>query len=243
MQQPSYRATIAAGFATCDVCRLNMTLAIILAICAMFCASVPAAALAHPGLQTPQTQENKPQGNTAEQEAKPQAPTAPAQPCEQSKDTCELPPEPQEPAAQPASPPVQNQPETPAKPSSQTSTAKQSPNHKEKKKKKAKATASGPRKIIVRDGGTSEPKNQLSPGNGGQQSAAARQTTDQLLASTQANLKTVSTRTLSSNQQATVEQIKMFVEQANSALKEGDLQRGRNLAMKAQLLSDDLVKH
>lgn len=220
-----------------------MTLAIIVAFCATFCASVPAAALVYPGLQTPQTQENKPQGNTAEQEAKPQAPTTPSKPCEQSKDTCELPPEPQQPAATPPTPPAENQPETSAKPSPQTSTAKQAPNHKKKKRKKLKAAGSGPRKIIIRDGGTSEPKNQLSPGNGGQQSTVARQTTDQLLASAQANLKAVSTRTLSPNQQATVEQIKMFVEQANSALKEGDLQRGRNLAMKAHLLSDDLVKH
>lgn len=219
-----------------------MTLAIILAICVTFCASVRAPAMVHPGLQTPQTQENKPQGNTAEQEPERQAPATPPKPCEQSKDTCELPPEPQQPAATPATPPTESQPETSAQPSSQTTTANQSPKTKKKKRKKSKTAGSGPRKIIVRDGGTSEPKNQLSPGNGGQ-ATAARQSTDQLLASTQANLKTVSTRNLSPNQQATVEQIKMFVEQANSAIKEGDLQRGRNLAMKAQLLSDDLVKH
>jgi hypothetical protein len=221
---------------------MNMPLAIILAVCATFFAAVPGAALVYPGLQSPQTQEDKPQGNTADQEPKPQAPATPSKPCEQSKDTCELAPEPQQPAA-PATPPLQNQSETSAQASSATSTAKQSTKHKKTKRKKAKPAGSGPRRIIVRDGGTSEPKNQLSPGNGGQQSTAARQTTDQLLASTQANLKTVSNRNLNPNQQATVEQIKMFVEQANSALQEGDLQRGRNLAIKAQLLSDDLVKH
>jgi hypothetical protein len=33
------------------------------------------------------------------------------------------------------------------------------------------------------------------------------------------------------------------MEQAKSALDEGDLQRGENLATKARLLSDDLLKH
>jgi hypothetical protein len=95
--------------------------------------------------------------------------------------------------------------------------------------------------VVVRDGGTSEPEAQLSPAVPREQQS--RQSTNQLLASAQNNLKTVSTRTLTANQQATIEQIKMFIEQANSAVKEGDMQRGHNLAMKAHLLSDDLVRH
>jgi hypothetical protein len=39
-----------------------------------------------------------------------------------------------------------------------------------------------------------------------------------------------------------VNQIKEFMEQSKKAIAAGDVQRGRNLAVKAQLLSDELVK-
>jgi hypothetical protein len=64
-----------------------------------------------------------------------------------------------------------------------------------------------------------------------------------LLAATDANLKQARSRSLSQNQVETVNQIKRFVEQANVAMKEGDLDRGHSLALKANLLSDDLAKH
>jgi len=63
-----------------------------------------------------------------------------------------------------------------------------------------------------------------------------------LLTSTDDNLKKISTRQLTSAQQDSVKQIRTYMEQAKSALVEGDLQRGENLATKARLLSDDLVK-
>ena len=170
--------------------------------------------------------------------------TAPSQGCAEAKDTCELPPE----TAQPTTPTPQAGAETvPTKPatpeSSQTTTKTVNKKTVKTKKvhKKKHSTSSGPRKIIVREGGTSDPKTQLSPAT--QEAAATRQSTDQLLASTQANLKTISARPLNANQQATVDQIKMFIEQANSALQVGDVQRGHNLAMKAHLLSDDLLRH
>jgi hypothetical protein len=67
--------------------------------------------------------------------------------------------------------------------------------------------------------------------------------TADLLAATDANLKQASTRSLNSNQVETVNQIKLFMVQANAAMKAGELDRGHNLAVKAHLLSDDLVKH
>lgn len=167
----------------------------------------------------------------------------PAQDCAKTKDTCEVPPEstPSQATPPPPTPPQAEQPAAtkPAakpKPSTRVATKK-----KKARKKKSTTSASGPRKVVVRDGGTSEPEAQLSPALPREQQS--RQSTNQLLASAQNNLKTVSTRTLTANQQATVEQIKMFIEQANSALKEGDTQRGHNFAMKAHLLSDDLVRH
>lgn len=70
-----------------------------------------------------------------------------------------------------------------------------------------------------------------------------RQTTAQLLASTDLNLQRLSSRDLDLNQQATVSQINSFMKQAKKAVSAGDVQRSHNLALKALLLSDDLIKH
>jgi len=77
----------------------------------------------------------------------------------------------------------------------------------------------------------------------GAQASHQRQNATQLLASTDGNLKRISGRQLNSNQQAMVDQIHSFMQQAKDAIKDGDLQRGHNLAMKAHLLSDELLKH
>ena len=98
-------------------------------------------------------------------------------------------------------------------------------------------------KIIVREGGTTEASALLAPGMPGAQASHQRQNATQLLASTDGNLKRISGRQLNSNQQAMVDQIHSFMQQAKDAIKEGDLQRGHNLAMKAHLLSDELLKH
>ena len=50
-------------------------------------------------------------------------------------------------------------------------------------------------------------------------------------------------RQLNPSQQDSVSQIRKYMEQANAAEKAGDVQRAHNLASKALLLSDDLVKH
>jgi len=98
-------------------------------------------------------------------------------------------------------------------------------------------------KIIVREGGTTEASALLAPGMPGAQASHQRQNATQLLASTDGNLKRISGRQLNSNQQAMVDQIHSFMQQAKDAIKEGNLQRGHNLAMKAHLLSDELLKH
>ncbi len=188
----------------------------------------------------PAQQTTEQQPSPTEPAANPQPSTSPAQDCAKTKDTCELPPEPAVPPTQPSATPAPTEKTEQTKPAAAAKPGK--PKKKSRSKKHA-AHSSGPHKVVVRDGGTSEPNSQLSVGGAGQQASTARQSTDELLASTQANLKTVSARTLNANQQATVEQIKMFMEQANAALNDGDIRRGHNLAMKAHLLSDDLMKH
>lgn len=75
------------------------------------------------------------------------------------------------------------------------------------------------------------------------QSSNQLKNTDDLLADTESKLKQISGRTLNAAQQETVKQIHLYMDQARKARDEGDLDRGHNLAFKAHLLSDDLVKH
>ena len=95
----------------------------------------------------------------------------------------------------------------------------------------------------MRNGGTVDPVVQLAPGMSAEQASSQRQSTTQLLSATDDNLKQIASRQLSSAQQDSVSQIRKYMEQANAAEKAGDVQRAHNLASKALLLSDDLVKH
>jgi hypothetical protein len=97
--------------------------------------------------------------------------------------------------------------------------------------------------VVVRDGGTSDPTTTLTPGAATPRGTHSRQDTEDLLSSTDTNLKQASARSLDANQQASADQIRIFITQANAAIKAGDLDRAHNLATKAHLLSDDLVKH
>jgi hypothetical protein len=98
-----------------------------------------------------------------------------------------------------------------------------------------------PIKTIVPQGGSSEPSIQLVGGPEGEQ-AAQRDSANQLLGSTEENLKKIAGRQLSSNQQDMVNQIHQFMEQSKTAEAAGDLDRAQALAKKAQLLSQELVK-
>ena len=96
-----------------------------------------------------------------------------------------------------------------------------------------------PEKIVVRQGSTTEPAIQLA---GGDQETQKLKEANQLLGSTDENLKKISSIQLSLEQQDTVSQIKEFVDESKKALADGDLERAHTLAWKAQLLSEDLVK-
>lgn len=98
-----------------------------------------------------------------------------------------------------------------------------------------------PPKKVVRNGGSSEPTVQLKGGTA-EEASHERSTTDQLTTATQENLKKIEGGQLNPSQQEMVNQIKQFMEQSKAAVATGDLERGRNLAMKAHLLSDELAK-
>ena len=114
---------------------------------------------------------------------------------------------------------------------------------KRRHRKPAAPSPAVPEKKVIRNGGTADPVVQLAPGMSEEQASSQRQSTSQLLAAADANLKQISSRQLNSTQQDSVSQIKKYMEQAKAAEKAGDVQRAHNLASKAVMLSDDMAKH
>jgi hypothetical protein len=98
-----------------------------------------------------------------------------------------------------------------------------------------------PPKKVVRNGGSSEPKVQLTGGTAAQQ-ASDKSSTEQLRAATQENLKKAAGLQLTPSQRDMVSQIKEFMAQSKAAVAAGDLEGAHNLALKAHLLSVELVK-
>jgi len=135
--------------------------------------------------------------------------------------------------------PAQNTQAAEKNPTTQgASPAKTKPRHRRKPARKPGA----PVKVVVRNGSTHEPTVQISPTVSQQQAVQQRQNTSQLLGVTEANLKKISEQSLTAERKNIVEQIRGYIEGAKAAEKAGDMQRAQNLASKARLLSDDLVK-
>jgi hypothetical protein len=210
-----------------------MPLAAILGLCALF-TSPGSVHLAQPTvlLQEIQPQQPSPQPGPAQS---PELQTTP----EPAK------PEPQTTPEQPTAPDSTQPPENvqpnavPEKPDCAASKGKK----RNSKRKTAAQPATGPRKTVVRNGSTADPVVQLAPSVTEQQASQQRQSTAQLLAATDANLNKISARQLTSSQQDMVNQIRNYMQQAKAAENAGDLQRARNLAFKAQLLSDEVLRH
>jgi hypothetical protein len=99
-----------------------------------------------------------------------------------------------------------------------------------------------PRKppAVVQEGGAAPNAGQLSVGGSHNEQEHQRASTAQLLDSAEANLKSV-TRSLNSDEQAMVQQIRNYMRQSRDATTQGDGERAYNLALKAHLLSDELT--
>jgi ribosomal protein S20 len=74
------------------------------------------------------------------------------------------------------------------------------------------------------------------------EAARDRQSATRLLDTTENELKRVDNSNLSSDQQAMLTQIRTFISQSRKAITEGDYERASNLAKKAQVLTDELMK-
>ncbi|MGA9800591.1 MAG: hypothetical protein WBQ68_16375 [Terriglobales bacterium] len=145
----------------------------------------------------------------------------------------------------PAPPPA---PETQKSNSGEAAKNPASPAQAPAKKRRHRKTAANtstttPQKKIVRNGGTADPAVQLAPGISAAQASSQRQNVTQQLAATDANLKQIASRPMNPTQKESISQIRQYMEQAKAAEQAGDVERAQNLASKARLLSDDLVKH
>jgi len=99
-----------------------------------------------------------------------------------------------------------------------------------------------PSKTVVTEGGTQPATPQLSASMPHNQAIDKKLNTNQLLEATDYNLKSIS-RALNTDEQAMVQHIHSYMQQARDASKDGDTERAYNLALKAHLLSDELTKH
>jgi len=152
-------------------------------------------------------------------------------------------PQAQDPASQAPAEPAK--PETPPAPPVQPpqtgeNQVKKSP---KEKKKHTHPDPDAPRKIVVKEGGTSETPTQVAPKVDPGKANYARVATTTLIADTDKNLERLKDFRLTRDQKATVEQIRLFLQQARDAFKQSDFERAHALAMKARLLSDDLLPH
>ena len=133
-------------------------------------------------------------------------------------------------------------------PPDQTSHPKPHPTAKSKSTRKKRTTSSKAQstdpsgKVVVRNGGLRESTNQISPGGNDQQAQSQRNVTSQLLATTDANLKKVSGQQLTPAQQSMLDQVNAYVRQSKAASDAGDIPRAHTLAVKAQLLSNELAR-
>jgi hypothetical protein len=112
-----------------------------------------------------------------------------------------------------------------------------------RRKRSASAPNGTPRRIVVREGGATEPAEQIVPGMTPVEATRQRQNAEQWLVSTADQLRQLAERTLDARQQDTVGQIRNYMDGARTALQEGDVRRASTLAQKAHLLAEDLVKH
>lgn len=97
-------------------------------------------------------------------------------------------------------------------------------------------------KRVVRNGSATDPTTQISPSLPQQQASSQRQSTNSLLSAAETNLKNLSGAQLNTSQEEMVKQVHTYMEQSKAAVEAGDLERANNLAIKAQLLSAELVK-
>lgn len=134
-------------------------------------------------------------------------------------------------------PPEKPTPKRPKRPATQP--PKKSAPEPEKPTEVAKNTPPPPPRVVIQEGGSNADGSGKVSGTS--DNSISQATTQQLIDVAEANLRSIK-RQLSSEEQTHVAEIRDYIKQSKDATKDGDLARAHNLASKARLLSDDLVK-
>jgi len=98
-----------------------------------------------------------------------------------------------------------------------------------------------PPKVVVRDGSAPEPTSQISTTMPVNKENETKLNTERSLQNTEKNLTGI-TWTPSGDQRVMIDQIKTYINQSREANTQGDVIRASNLAQKAHLLCDELLK-
>lgn len=115
------------------------------------------------------------------------------------------------------------------------------PKPKPRKRPSAKKPTDQRDKTVVTEGGDTGTTEQLSAGIPEDAATQQRRSTAHLRETTESNLRSIN-RQLNSDEQAIIQQVKMFLSQSRAADSDGDIERAYRLALKAQLLSEELAK-
>jgi hypothetical protein len=170
-------------------------------------------------------------------------PPVPA-PQEQAPTITTQPPEQPQPEAQPQPSQPEPQPETSVQPPPATAPASKTRHKRSITHKTPPPPPPSPpkedKKAVVKEGGT-EGNAQLAADLPPGEAMHQRQTTAQLRTSTENSLRGL-TRPLNNDEQSIVQQIRSYMQQSRAAEADGDTERAYNLALKAHLLCDELVK-
>ena len=105
----------------------------------------------------------------------------------------------------------------------------------------AKSTPPAPPRIVIQEGSTPNSASGQMAAATGKDAASNGQSTQQLIDSTENNLRSIK-RQLSSDEQSMVAQARDYINGSKQATKDGDFVRAHNLANKAHLLSEELIK-
>ena len=151
------------------------------------------------------------------------------------------------------SPPVETKPAQPDKAEQPGQATPEAPKTKPVPRKKMTAQTSAFKKpakkrskespiVVVRNGGTIDSQGQISSPASDQQTTERIKNTNSLLSATTTNLQKISRKQLTPSQQDMVMQIRNYMRQSRLIAGNGDMQGANNLAVKAHLLSEELVK-
>jgi hypothetical protein len=129
----------------------------------------------------------------------------------------------------------------PKHPRTHTPPSQKSPDETGKTASAEEAKNIPPPRVVIQEGGVKNGTGPVAAGAVNNSSGTGQATTQQLLDSTENNLHSLK-RQLSADEESMLAQIRDYIKQSKDAIKDGDNPRAHNLALKARLLSDELVK-